>query len=161
MPVSHGLDPIVVGVVADTHGLLRPAALAALRGVALIIHAGDVGRPDLLAQLEEVAPVAAVRGNVDRGPWARDLPETRVVEAGGSLVYVLHDLSRLDLDPAAAGFAAVVSGHSHQPGAAWRQSVLYLNPGSIGPRRFNLPVSLARLRLGTGAPAPELIELPV
>jgi putative phosphoesterase len=150
---------LTLGVVADTHGLLRPQALAALQGVDLILHAGDVGRPEILAALEQVAPVAAVRGNVDHGLWAEALPLTRVVETAAGLLYVLHDLDQLDLDPAAAGYLAVLSGHTHRPAQAWREGVLYLNPGSIGPRRFDLPVSLARLRLGAGSPSPELVTL--
>jgi putative phosphoesterase len=158
---------MIVGVVSDTHGLLRRQALTALHGASLIVHAGDVGRPEILAELEQIAPVAAVRGNVDRGPWAEALPRTRVVETAHHLLYVLHDLAELDLDPAVAGFAqaagcaAVISGHSHRPSLTWRRGVLYLNPGSIGPRRFGLPVSLARLTLGEGLPRAELIALDV
>jgi putative phosphoesterase len=158
---------MIVGVVSDTHGVLRRQALAALHGASLIVHAGDVGRPEILAELEQIAPVAAVRGNVDRGAWAEALPRTRVVEAAHHLLYVLHDLAELDLDPAVAGFAqaagwaAVISGHSHRPSLTWRQGLLYLNPGSIGPRRFSLPVSLARLTLGEGLPRAELIALDV
>lgn len=136
----------VIGIISDTHGLVRPEALAALRGSDLIVHAGDVGAPDVLAALEQIAPVAAVRGNVDQGPWARALPTTRVVEvAGAGLLYVLHDLAQLDLDPHAAGVAAVITGHSHRARVEWRDDVLFLNPGSAGPRRFTLPVTLARL----------------
>jgi putative phosphoesterase len=150
---------LTVGVVADTHGLLRPEALRALEGSGLIVHAGDVGKPEVLTRLAQIAPVAAVRGNVDHGAWAEALPLTRVVEAGGSLLYVLHDIQALDLDPAAAGFAAVISGHSHQPGMAWRRGVLFLNPGSIGPRRFRLPVSLARVRVRGGGLEAEIVEV--
>ena len=149
----------VIGVISDTHGLLRPEAVAALVGCDLIVHAGDVGSPSVLAGLRRVAPVLAVRGNVDIESWARDLPETEVARVGDVSVYVLHDLARLDLDPAAAGFAAVVSGHSHVPAIEERGGVLYLNPGSAGPRRFSLPVSLARLRVGDGAVAAELVTL--
>ncbi len=139
-----------VGVISDTHGLLRPEAVAALAGVERIVHAGDIGSPDVLTQLGRVAPVVAVRGNNDRDAWAADIPETEVVEIGGVSLYVLHDLHELDLDPHAAGFAAVIAGHSHQPRVDERDGVLYLNPGSAGPRRFKLPISLARLTV-TGA----------
>jgi putative phosphoesterase len=134
-----------LGVISDTHGLLRPEAVAALAGVERIVHAGDIGAHEVLEALGRVAPVTAVRGNNDRGGWARDIPETEVVEVGGVSLYVLHDLHELDLDPRAAGFAAVIAGHSHQPRVEERDGVLYLNPGSAGPRRFKLPISLARL----------------
>jgi putative phosphoesterase len=137
----------LVGLVSDTHGLVRPEALTALRGVDLILHAGDVGDPAVIEQLRALAPVLAVRGNNDRGPWARALPETQVAEIGDALVYVIHDLAELDLDPRAAGFHAVVSGHSHRPKLERRDGVLYVNPGSIGPRRFTLPIALALLRV--------------
>jgi len=139
--------PVHIGLISDTHGLLRPQALAALGGSDLIIHAGDVGKPEVLAALRKLAPVVAVRGNVDTSPWADALPETAVAEAGSVLLYVLHDVQALDLDPATAGFQVVVSGHSHQPGKFERDGVLYINPGSAGPRRFQLPVSVARLNL--------------
>ena len=149
----------IVGVISDTHGLLRPEAVAALAGCDLIVHAGDVGSPAVIAGLRRVAPVVAVRGNVDIESWARDLPESEVARVGDASVYVLHDLARLDLDPAAAGFAAVVSGHSHVPAIEEQGGVLYLNPGSAGPRRFSLPVSLARLRAGGGTVTAELVTL--
>jgi len=139
-----------VGVISDTHGLLRPEAVAALAGVERIVHAGDIGSPEVLAALGRIAPVAAVRGNNDREAWAAGIPETEVVEVGDVSLYVLHDLHELDLDPRAAGFAAVIAGHSHQPRMEERAGVLYLNPGSAGPRRFKLPISLARLTV-TGA----------
>ena len=139
-----------LGVISDTHGLVRPEAVAALAGVERIVHAGDIGNPEVLDALARVAPVTAVRGNNDRGGWASDIPETEVVEVGGVSLYVLHDLHELDLDPRAAGFAAVIAGHSHQPRVEARDGVLYLNPGSAGPRRFKLPISLARLTV-TGA----------
>jgi putative phosphoesterase len=139
-----------VGVISDTHGLLRPEAVAALTGVERIIHAGDIGERAVLAALGRLAPVSAVRGNNDRGGWARDIPETEVVEIGGVALYVLHDLHELDLDPRAAGFAAVIAGHSHQPRQERRDGVLYFNPGSAGPRRFRLPVSLGRLTVERG-----------
>jgi putative phosphoesterase len=137
----------LIGVISDTHGLLRPQALKALEGVELIIHAGDIGNPQILRLLARIAPVHAVRGNTDRGAWAADLPPTRVVEVGGLHLYVLHELFTLDLDPAAAGLAAVIFGHSHSPHLERKNGVLFLNPGSAGPRRFTLPVSLARLHL--------------
>ncbi|TAJ51288.1 MAG: metallophosphoesterase [Nevskiaceae bacterium] len=148
-----------IGVISDTHGLLRPQALAALAGSELILHAGDIGAPEVLAALEAIAPVAAVRGNNDTEPWAEALPETRVVEAGGLRFYLLHDLKTLALDPLAAGFDAVLSGHSHKPLAETRAGVLYLNPGSAGPRRFRLPITLARLRLQDGRIDSELLHL--
>lgn len=139
-----------VGVISDTHGLLRPEAVAALAGVERIIHAGDIGERAVLDALGRLAPVSAVRGNNDRGGWARDIPETEVVEIAGVALYVLHDLHELDLDPRAAGFAAVIAGHSHQPRQEERDGVLYFNPGSAGPRRFRLPVSLGRLTIEGG-----------
>ena len=137
----------IIGLISDTHGLLRPEALRALDGSDLIIHAGDVGGPEILEELRRLAPVVAVKGNVDTDAWCADLPETAVADAGSSLVYVLHDLKALDLKPAAAGIAMVVSGHSHKPVCEERGGVLYVNPGSAGPRRFNLPVTVARVDL--------------
>lgn len=151
----------VVGVISDTHGLLRPEAVEALKGSGLIVHAGDIGGPEVIEALRAIAPVFAVRGNNDRGPWAEEFPAYDVVEVGPAFVYVLHDLKELDLSPEAAGFRVVVSGHSHKPLAEERRGVLYLNPGSAGPRRFKLPVTLARLRIdGDGARA-EIINLDV
>jgi putative phosphoesterase len=138
---------ISVGVISDTHGLLRPEAVTALRGSELIVHAGDVGDAEVLERLRAIAPTIAVRGNIDSAAWARALPETEVVAVGDLQLYVLHDLTSLDLDPKAAGFAAVVSGHTHRPSANVRDGVLYLNPGSAGPRRFTLPVAVARLEV--------------
>ena len=134
-----------VGVISDTHGLLRPEAVAALRGVERILHAGDVGAPEVLRALAELAPVTAVRGNNDRGPWAGRLQLTATVVVGGVKLYVLHDLKSLAVDPRAAGIAAVIAGHSHQPRQEARDGILYFNPGSAGPRRFRLPVSVGRL----------------
>lgn len=150
---------MVVGVISDTHGLLRPEAIEALQGSELIVHAGDVGAPEVLEALRQVAPVVSVRGNVDTAAWASALPATEAVEVGGRLLYVLHQIERLDLDPAAAGIAAVVYGHSHRPSAEVRRGVLYLNPGSAGPRRFSLPVTLVRLRVAGEALTPEFVDL--
>jgi putative phosphoesterase len=136
-----------VGVISDTHGLLRPAAATALNGVELIVHAGDIGQRRVLEGLEEIAPVVAIRGNVDRRELVGDHPRTRVVQVDGALLYVIHDLLELDLDPAAAGFQAVIFGHSHKPSIEYRNGILYLNPGAAGPRRFKLPVSLAILEV--------------
>jgi len=136
-----------VGLISDTHGLLREEATEALRGSELIIHAGDVGDPEILASLRQLAPVHAVRGNIDKGPWASRMPGSAIVEAGPAAIYVLHDIHELDLDPAAGGFNIVVSGHSHQPSRTDRSGVMYINPGSAGPRRFRLPVTVARLDL--------------
>ena len=140
-------NPTRIGLISDTHGLLRPQAVRALEGSELIIHAGDVGDPGILDELKKLAPVFAVRGNVDTQPWALALPETEVVETGLATFYVLHDVHALDVDPVAAGFQIIVSGHSHKPGQTERDGVVYLNPGSAGPRRFNLPVTVARLDL--------------
>jgi putative phosphoesterase len=140
-------NPKTVGLISDTHGLLRPQAIQALAGADLIIHAGDVGKPDILESLKKLAPVFAVRGNVDIDPWAQALPETEIIDTGRTTFYVLHDVHALDLSPAAAGFQIVVSGHSHKPAQTERDGVLFVNPGSAGPRRFDLPVTVAILRL--------------
>ena len=134
-----------VALLSDTHGLLRDDALRALRGASLILHMGDVGSPDVLDGLRAIAPVRAVRGNVDHGAWARELPETDVVEVFGKNLFLLHNLADLDLDPAAAGIAMVLYGHSHVPKEEEKGGVRYVNPGSIGPRRFDLPISFAFL----------------
>jgi putative phosphoesterase len=139
--------PIVVGVISDTHGLVRPEAVAALAGVDRILHAGDIGSPEVIPALERVAPVHAIRGNNDREAWARRFPETDLVPIGDVSIYLVHDLARLDLDPKAAGIGVVVSGHSHRPAAGRRDGLLWLNPGSAGPRRFRLPICLARMRI--------------
>jgi uncharacterized protein len=150
---------VLIGVISDTHGLLRPEALAALRGAEHIIHAGDIGASSVLASLAEIAPVTAVRGNNDKGAWAGQIPATAVFEAEGLAIYVLHDLAALDLDPAAGGFAVVVAGHSHQPSQVERNGVLFFNPGSAGPRRFRLPICVGRLHVGNGAVRAELVDL--
>jgi putative phosphoesterase len=150
-----------IGVISDTHGLLRPEAIAALRGSDRILHAGDVGNPGILDRLRELAPIATVRGNVDRGPWAVALPETELVEIEGLSIYLIHDLGRLDLKPEAAGIRAVIYGHSHQPKIEERNGVLYFNPGSAGPRRFNLPVSLGGLEIHGGNIQAQLVTLEI
>ncbi len=150
---------VAIGVISDTHGLLRPEALAALRGSDYIIHAGDIGDPDILKKLAEVAPVTAVRGNVDRETWARKIPATDVLEVGGVSMYVLHNLQDLDLKPEAAGFAVVVYGHSHVPKQETKNGVLYFNPGSAGPRRFRLPVTIGRLKVQGGRVSGEIVEI--
>jgi uncharacterized protein len=149
-----------VGLVSDTHGLLRPELVQALAGCQLILHAGDVGRPEVLDGLRQVAPVAAVRGNVDRGPWAQQLRLSEVVEVEESLIYLIHDVTAMDLDPAAAGFQAVISGHTHRAGSFRDRGVLYINPGSAGPRRLRLPVSAALLRVVGKDLQVEWIEFP-
>lgn len=148
-------------MISDTHGLVRSEALAALEDSDLIVHAGDVGKPEVLEALKKIAPVVAVRGNTDRGEWAKALPHTDVVRVGGLSLYVVHDVKDLDLDPVAAELNAVISGHSHRPRVDERAGVMFLNPGSAGPRRFNLPVALARLHIRDGAFDVELIELDV
>lgn len=153
------VNAALVGLISDTHGLLRPEAARALTGCDLIIHAGDVGDPAILEQLEALAPVVAVRGNIDTGAWASHLPETAVAEAGSLRIYVLHDVKQLSIDPAAEGFQMVVSGHSHKAGRSERAGVVYVNPGSAGPRRFRLPVTLARLDLRTSPARVEFVEL--
>ena len=150
---------VTVGVISDTHGLLRPEAVAALRGSAHIIHAGDVGDAKILEQLAEIAPVTAVRGNIDKEVWARRLPESEVVEFRGILIYVLHDLSQLDLKPEAAGFRVVIYGHSHVPQQETRNGVLYFNPGSAGLRRFKLPITVGRLIIAQGEVRGEIVTV--
>ena len=150
-----------VGLISDTHGLLRPEAVTALAGSHFIVHAGDIGDSSILDRLSEIAPTTVVRGNNDKGNWALRIPETEVLDVGTILIYVLHDISELDLDPVSAGFQVIVAGHSHQPSIEWRDSVLFVNPGSAGPRRFKLPVSVARLTISGQAVSPRLIELDV
>lgn len=151
--------PTHVGVISDTHGLLRDEALAALKDSVRIIHAGDVGGSEILEQLSKIAPLTAVRGNIDNSAWARTLPETEVVEIGGIPIYVLHDLAALDLKPRAAGFKVVISGHSHVAKQEVRDGVLYFNPGSAGPRRFKLPITVGRLSIDGVAVCAEVITL--
>src|SRR5262245_1947084 len=153
--------PIAVGVISDTHGLLRPEAVAALHASDVIIHAGDVGDPQILERLRAIAPTYAVRGNVDTSAWAETLPLTEVVEVGALQIYILHNLADLDLNPKAAGFAAIISGHTHRPNAERRDDVLYLNPGSAGPRRFTLPIAVARIVITGSQLSHEIVELRV
>lgn len=150
---------IRVGLISDTHGLMRPEALQALAGVAHIVHAGDIGTAEILEQLRAIAPVTAVRGNNDKGAWAKGIAEHEVVQIGGKSLYVLHDLKELDLDPTASGFSVVVTGHSHKPLITTRDDVLYVNPGSAGPRRFKLPICVAMLEIAGGAIHAEIRDL--
>lgn len=149
----------LIGVISDTHGLIRPESLRALRGAELIIHAGDIGKPEVIETLKSIAPVVAIRGNNDKEKWARKFPETAVVEVGKVRIYVIHNLKELEIDPAAAGFQVVISGHSHRPSITKRNGVLFLNPGSAGPRRFKLPVSVARLRVRGESVSARIVEL--
>jgi putative phosphoesterase len=151
----------VIGVVSDTHGLLRPEAARALAGVNRIIHAGDIGKPEILTELKKIAPLAAIRGNNDRGAWARQLPEVRSVKIGRHQLYLIHDVNELDFDPAARGFRIVVSGHSHKPSISEKDGVLFVNPGSPGPRRFRLPVAIGKIWLEGADVRVEIIELAV
>jgi uncharacterized protein len=148
-----------VGLISDTHGLLRPEALAFLRGSDFIVHAGDIGDAQVLEGLRRLAPLTAVRGNNDKGAWARSIAETDVLQVGDVSIYVLHDLSELDLDPIAAGFQVVVSGHSHNPRIEDREGVLYVNPGSSGPRRFKLPIALGELQVVGASVKARIVEL--
>lgn len=148
-----------IGVISDTHGLLRPQAVEALRGTELILHAGDVGAPEVLEGLRQIAPVRAIRGNTDVDPWARRLPETDLVEVDGVSMFILHSLADLDLDPKAAGIGVVIYGHSHRPEAIEKDGILYLNPGAAGPRRFSLPLSVARLTIDRGVVRHEILML--
>ena len=148
-----------IGVISDTHGLLRPEALAVLEDCERIIHAGDIGKPQVLEALRAIAPLDAIRGNVDNGDWAEGLPDRLDLSLGGVRLHVLHDLKTLDFDPVAHGVGVVISGHSHKPRIEQRGEVLYLNPGSTGPRRFKLPISLALLDIEDGRAHAELVSL--
>jgi len=150
-----------IGVISDTHRFLRPEAIAALYGVHHIIHAGDIGWPSIIDDLRKIAPVTAIRGNVDSGDWARNYPETAAVELGGLVFYAVHDVKNLDLDPAAAGFSAVISGHTHSASQEIRNGVLYFNPGSAGPRRFHLPVTIGILTADGGQVTGGIVALNV
>ena len=151
----------VIGVISDTHGLLRPEARGELTGVDLIIHAGDIGKPEVLVELKKIAPVAAIKGNNDTGAWARRLPEVRNVKVGQHRVYVIHDIHDLGFDPARRNFRAVISGHSHKPSVAEKDGVLFVNPGSPGPRRFKLPVAVGKIWVEGADVWAKIIELPV
>jgi len=148
-----------IGLISDTHGLLRPEAIDALRGSDFIVHAGDIGDPDILKRLAEIAPVTVVRGNNDKAAWALAIPESDVLQVGNIFLYVIHDIAELDIDAAAAGFHIVVSGHSHKPKHEWRDGVLFINPGSAGPRRFTLPISLSYLMVSDEEIAPYFVKL--
>jgi putative phosphoesterase len=156
---TAGAAVLIVGVISDTHGLLRTEALFALRGSDYIIHAGDIGDPDILTRLGDLAPVMAIRGNVDREAWAQKIPKTNILEAGGISIYILHNLNELDLKPEAGGFAVVVYGHSHVARQESKNGVLYFNPGSAGPTRFRLPVSVGRLTAKGGKVSADIVEI--
>ena len=157
-PGVRGGNKKLIGLISDTHGLLRPEVFTAFIGVDLILHAGDIGTPEILERLRSLAPVVAVRGNTDKGDWANAIPESEVTQVGSVCIYMLHDLNDVAVSPPAAGFQVVVSGHSHQPLIEQREGVLFVNPGSAGPRRFRLPVSVARLTIEGPATIAELIE---
>ncbi len=152
---------IRVGLISDTHGLLRPQAVAALQGCDFIVHGGDIGDSAILDALRAMAPLTVVRGNNDREPWARTIAETELLKVGGVLLYAIHDLSRIDIDPAGAQVRVVISGHSHKPKIEERGGVLYVNPGSAGPRRFTLPIAVAELLVDGDAVTARIIELAV
>ena len=148
-----------IGVISDTHGLVRPEALSALKNSELIIHAGDIGKPEVLISLRSIAQVIAIRGNNDREPWARKIPDIFHLSVNDVRIYVIHNVNELEIDPAAAGFRAVISGHSHNPGIIKRDGLLFLNPGSAGPRRFKLPVTVASIQIRNNGLQARLIEL--
>jgi putative phosphoesterase len=150
-----------IGVISDTHGLVRPQALYALKGVELIIHAGDIGAPEVMDALKLIAPVVAIKGNNDRGAWAKSLPDTKLVHISSARIYVIHNVKELTCNPVARGIQVVISGHSHKPSVVKRDGVLYVNPGSAGPRRFKLPISVARLFVRGDTTEAEIIELPI
>lgn len=156
---SIEIEEGIVGVISDTHGLIRPEALAALKGVELIIHGGDIGKVEVLQSLGAIAPVYAIRGNNDRGLWAKNLPDILTLQFNGAKIHVIHNVHELDGDPNAAGFRAIISGHSHKPSIVTRDDVLFVNPGSAGPRRFKLPVTIARLNIHRRNLSSEIVEL--
>jgi putative phosphoesterase len=160
LPASRPKKKALIGVISDTHGLLRPEVARVFTKVDLILHAGDIGTPEVLQELKSIAPVIAVRGNNDKGPWAEMIPETEVTEIVGNRVYILHDLKEIDFNPADRRFRVVVSGHSHRPSVETRDEVLFLNPGSAGPRRFKLPITVARLTVDGSSMKGEIIMLP-
>ena len=151
----------LIGLISDTHGLVRPQALDALRGVDLIIHAGDIGKAEVLEALKPIAPLHAIRGNNDRGAWAKKLPDTMILTVGGVRLHLIHDVHELSFEPAKRGVAGVISGHSHKPSIVERDGVLFVNPGSAGPRRFKLPVAVGKLRIAGGKLRAEVVELPI
>ncbi len=151
----------IIGLISDTHGLLRPQAIDALKGSDVILHVGDICGPEVLYALRQIAPVVAVRGNNDRGDWARQLPDFEIVRAGDHALFMLHNLHDLTIDPAAAGCSAVISGHTHKPKIEEKRGVLWFNPGSAGPRRFQLPVTTGRLTVANGLLTPEIVNLEV
>jgi putative phosphoesterase len=150
---------ITIGLISDTHGLLRPEATRALAGVQRIIHAGDIGGPEVLEQLRAIAPVDAVRGNNDKAPWAADIPNHQVLEIGGVTIHVVHDVNELDVDPEAAGIQVVVAGHSHRPAVTERDGIIFVNPGSAGPRRFSLPVSIGFIQVVADRAAAKILRI--
>jgi uncharacterized protein len=154
-------DLHVIGLISDTHGLIRPEALEALQHVDLIIHAGDIGKPEVIAALKAIAPVLAIKGNNDIGAWAKPLPDTRLVKSGNTRLFVIHNLSELDCDPVARGYQVILSGHSHKPSVSTRDGILFVNPGSAGPRRFKLPIAVGKLFIQNNQVNAEIIELPV
>jgi uncharacterized protein len=158
---SSSSDLRTIGVISDTHGLLRPQAWSALAGVDHIIHAGDIGTPQIIEQLRLIAPVTAVRGNNDKGAWAEPIPPTAIVEIAQRRLYVLHDIADLDVDPRIDGFAAVIAGHSHKSAITCNDGVLFVNPGSAGPRRFKLPIAIAKLYISPTTVRAEIHELAV
>jgi len=149
----------MIGVISDTHGLLRPEAVEALRGVEMILHGGDIGKPEILSELEKIAPVFAVRGNNDRDDWASEIPETQTIDINGASLFMIHDIKTMDGN--ADDHDLIIFGHSHKPLVENRDGVLFLNPGSAGPRRFRLPVTVARLSISNSAPKAEIVELMV
>jgi len=153
------INDLRVGLISDTHGVLRPEARAFLLGCDYIVHGGDIGAADILDELTVIAPLIAVRGNNDNEPWAVRLPVTELIRVGNVFVYVIHDLAELDIDPVAAGIRVIVSGHSHQPKVEERDGVLYVNPGSAGPRRFKLPISVGEIMVSGSAVTARLVEL--
>src|SRR3954463_4953918 len=148
-----------IGIISDTHGLLRPEVIKRLAGTDHIIHAGDIGAPEVIDGLRRIAPTTAIRGNIDASEWAKDYPDPELIVLGGRALYVLHNLKEMQLDPAASGFDVVVSGHSHRPKIETKNGVLYVNPGSAGPRRFKLPIALATLALSDRAILPRILEI--
>jgi uncharacterized protein len=154
-------DLHVIGLISDTHGLIRPEALEALKGVELIIHAGDIGKREIIDALQDIAPVLAIKGNNDIGEWAHRFPETKLVKSGNTRLFVIHNVNELECDPVTHGYQVVVSGHSHKPSVSTRDGVFFVNPGSAGPRRFKLPVAVGKLFIENNQVSAEIIELPV